>query len=179
MSKSYFNENLQDYVLKIKILKLKILKLKILKGPSVKGHCSGTCKECGSFWARAKPVDLEEHLALDCPTQNKDVIDFYTQIIANRQGHGQAVSQENIPGAEPTTLSEFLESTKLTPQCECNINSALIKSGYQLPSRQLLAGRLLNTEIIKVNQSIKNILKKATNLTLGLDGWTDPCGKSL
>ncbi|RIB24992.1 hypothetical protein C2G38_2167033 [Gigaspora rosea] len=148
------------------------------RGPFVKGHCSGTCNECGSFWACAKPVDLEEHLALDCPTQNKDVIDFYTQIIANRQGHGQAASQENIPSVEPSkkkhkitrdqaTLSEFLESTKLTPQRECNINSALIKA--------FIICRLLNTEIIKVNQSIKNILEKATNLTLGLDGWTDPC----
>ncbi|CAG8840324.1 24263_t:CDS:2, partial [Gigaspora margarita] len=96
---------------------------------------------------------LEEHLALDCSTQNKDVIDFYTQIIANRQGHGQAVSQKNIP-----------KSTKLTPQHKCNINSALIKAfivcnisfyiisnsyfvdalrefwpEYQPPSRQLLA----------------------------------------
>ncbi|KAF0552756.1 zinc finger bed domain-containing protein 1-like [Gigaspora margarita] len=96
------------------------------RGSSVKGHCSGTRKECGSFWECAKPVDLEEHLALDCPTQNKDVINFYTQIIANRQGHGQTASQENIPGAEPSkkkckitsdqaTLSEFLKSTKLTP----------------------------------------------------------------
>ncbi|KAF0509356.1 zinc finger bed domain-containing protein 1-like [Gigaspora margarita] len=105
----------------------------------LKGHCSGTCKECRSFWAHAKPVDLEELLALDCPTQKKDVIDYYTQIIANRQGHGQAASQENLPGAEPSKkkhkitsnqaiLSEFLKSTKLTPQCECNINSALIKA---------------------------------------------------
>ncbi|CAG8788070.1 16427_t:CDS:1, partial [Dentiscutata erythropus] len=158
------------------------------KGSSIKGYCLGTCKECGSFWAHAKSVDLEEHLALDCPTQNKDVIDFYTQIIANRQGHSQAASQENIPGAKPNkkkckltsnqaTLSEFLESTKLTPQHECNINTALIKAfiicnipfyiisnpyfidalqelwpEYQPLSRQLLAGRLLNAEIIKVNQ---------------------------
>ncbi|CAG8836228.1 39471_t:CDS:2, partial [Gigaspora margarita] len=80
-------------------------------GPSVKGYCSGTCKKYGSFWAYAKLVDLKEHLALDCPTQNKGVIDFYTQIIANQQA----------------ILSEFLESTKLTPQCEYNINLALIK----------------------------------------------------
>ncbi|CAG8744937.1 27681_t:CDS:2, partial [Dentiscutata erythropus] len=99
------------------------------KGSSIKGYCLGTCKECGSFWAHAKSVDLEEHLALDCPTQNKDVIDFYTQIIANQQSHSQAASQKNILGAEPNkkkhkltsnqaTLSEFLESTKLTPQRE-------------------------------------------------------------
>ncbi|KAF0512009.1 zinc finger bed domain-containing protein 1-like [Gigaspora margarita] len=109
------------------------------KGASVKGHCSGQCKECGSFWARAKPVDLEEHLALDCLKQNQDVIEFYTQIIANRQGNSQAAPQEIIPGVEPSkkkhklagdqaTLSEFLESTKLTPQRECNINTALIKA---------------------------------------------------
>ncbi|CAG8834722.1 5266_t:CDS:2, partial [Cetraspora pellucida] len=109
------------------------------KGASVKGHCSGQCKKCGAFWACAKPVDLEEHLALDCPNQNKDIIDFYTQIISNRQGHGQTVSQKLIPSIEQSkrkhklagdqaSLSEFLESTKLTSQCENNINSALIKA---------------------------------------------------
>ncbi|CAG8607032.1 35984_t:CDS:1, partial [Gigaspora margarita] len=103
------------------------------RGSSVKGYCSKTCKECESFWACAKPVNLEEHLALDCSTQNKDVIDFYTQIIVNRQGHDQAAFQENLSGAEPSTkkckltsnqaiLSKFLKSTKLTLQHECNIN---------------------------------------------------------
>ncbi|CAG8843245.1 43150_t:CDS:2, partial [Gigaspora margarita] len=73
------------------------------KGSFVKGHYSGTYKECGSFWAHAKPVDLEECLALDCPTQNKDVIDFYTQIIANWQ--------ELQPGYQPLSrqlLAEYL-----------------------------------------------------------------------
>ncbi|CAG8676296.1 6463_t:CDS:2, partial [Cetraspora pellucida] len=97
------------------------------KGVSVKGHCSGQCKVCGSFWARAKPVDLEEHLALDCPNQDKDVIDFYNKVVANRQGRSQAVSQEIVPSANlnkkkrmltnnQASLSKFLESTKLTPQ---------------------------------------------------------------
>ncbi|CAG8716506.1 15116_t:CDS:2, partial [Cetraspora pellucida] len=120
-----------------------------------------------------------------------------------------------IPEAEPSKrkhklasdqapLSEFLESTKLTPQCESNINLALVRAfiicnipfhiisnpyfidalrelwpKYQLPSRQLLAGQLLNAEIIKVNQNIINVLEKASNLTLDLDGWTDPSGKLL
>ncbi|CAG8838899.1 21059_t:CDS:1, partial [Gigaspora margarita] len=107
-SKSYFNENLQDYVSQDENSQVENSQAKnsqvensqaensqamnsqesvqkktsgrppagvwnfFNRGPSVKGHCSGTCKECGSFWAHAKPVDLEEHLALDCPTQNKD-----------------------------------------------------------------------------------------------------------
>ncbi|CAG8841531.1 16113_t:CDS:1, partial [Racocetra persica] len=158
------------------------------KGASVKGHSSGQCNVCGTFWARAKPVDLEEHLALNCPNQDKDIIDFYTQVVANRQGQSQALSQEIIPGTNLSKrkrkltsgqilLSKFLESTELTPQRENSINSALIKTfivcnipfhiisnlyfidvlrelrpGYQPPSRQLFAGRLLNAEIIKVNQ---------------------------
>ncbi|CAG8763489.1 6933_t:CDS:2, partial [Cetraspora pellucida] len=103
-----------------------------------------------------------EHLALNCPNQDKDIIDFYTQVVANRQGQSQALSQEIIPGTNlskrkrkltsgQTLLSKFLE--KLRP-------------GYQPPSKQLFARRLLNAEIIKVNQSIMNILEKASNLTL-------------
>ncbi|CAG8695771.1 4343_t:CDS:2, partial [Cetraspora pellucida] len=79
--------------------------------------------------ACARPVDLEEHLALDYLNQDKEIVDFYTQIIASRQGHSQTASQEVIPGAEPSKrkcklasgqapLSEFLESTKLTLQHE-------------------------------------------------------------
>ncbi|KAF0522131.1 hypothetical protein F8M41_015586 [Gigaspora margarita] len=59
------------------------------RGSFVKGYCLETYKEYESFWAHVKPVNLEEHLALDCSTKNKDVIDFHTQIIVNRQGHGQ------------------------------------------------------------------------------------------
>ncbi|CAG8645949.1 237_t:CDS:2 [Racocetra fulgida] len=90
------------------------------KGASVKGHCSGQCKVCRSFWARTKSVDLEEHLALDCLNQNRDVIDFYAQVVAERQGHSQAVSQKTIPGtnlnkkkriltSNQASLSEFLK----------------------------------------------------------------------
>ncbi|CAG8806261.1 44467_t:CDS:2 [Gigaspora margarita] len=101
-------------------------------------------------------------------------------------------------------LSEFLESTKLILERENNINLALIKvfivcnipfhiisnlyfidalrelrPGYQPPSRQLLTGRLLTAEIVKINQNIINVLEKSSNLTLGLDGWTNPNEKLL
>ncbi|CAG8778767.1 19263_t:CDS:2, partial [Gigaspora rosea] len=85
------------------------------KGVSVKGYCSGQCKVY------------------------KDVIDFYTKVDASRQSHSQAVSRKIIPGTtlnkkkrtltnSQTSLSEFVESTKLTSQSEDNINSALIKA---------------------------------------------------
>ncbi|CAG8721353.1 13642_t:CDS:2 [Racocetra persica] len=97
---------------------------------------------------------IQKKSAKHCPNQNKEVKDFYNQVIANRQGSSQAVSQNLV-----------LESTKLTSQYEHNIDLALIKafivcnilfhvisnlyfidtlrelrSGYQPPSRQLLAG---------------------------------------
>ncbi|CAG8687304.1 18705_t:CDS:1, partial [Racocetra persica] len=56
---------------------------------SVKDYCSGQYKVCGVFWACVKPVDLEEHLALNCPNQDKDIIDFYVQVVANQQDHSQ------------------------------------------------------------------------------------------
>ncbi|CAG8822150.1 9175_t:CDS:2, partial [Cetraspora pellucida] len=170
------------------------------KGASVKGHCLEQCKECEAFWARAKPVDLEKHLALDCPSQNKDIIDFYTQIISNRQG-------------DQASLSEFLESTKLTLQRENNINSALIKvfvvcnipfhiisnpyfidalrelqPGYQPPSRQLLADQnahLFNNKTGKIVKTyiksrgffdnildISNVLKPINNTIVCLESKT-------
>ncbi|KAF0541700.1 zinc finger bed domain-containing protein 1-like [Gigaspora margarita] len=104
------------------------------KGASIKGHCSGRYKVCGTFWACAKPVDLEENLALNCPNQNKEVKDFYNQGIANRQDCSQAVSQKLVPGVDNPYFIDAL--------------------------------RELRSE-------------KSSNLTLGLDGWTDPNEKLL
>jgi hypothetical protein len=140
---------------------------------------------------------------LDCPEQEKEVIQFYTSVIANRTSRGQAVSEKDTPDSEPAkkkrktpanqlSLSNFIESTTLTPQRESAINESLFKAfivcnipfhvianpyfidalrqlrpAYHPPSRQLFSGRLLNSEIIKINQRLCALLEKTTNLTLG------------
>ncbi|CAG8505863.1 10257_t:CDS:2 [Racocetra fulgida] len=99
MSKSHFDENFQDNTSQDENSQSENLQE----------------SECSAFWARAKPIDLEEHLALNCPNQNKDIIDFYTQIIANRQGRSQAASQEITPGVE---LSAGIKSSQFARVAE-------------------------------------------------------------
>ena len=85
-----------------------------------------------------RPVELEEHIAIYCSTQEKAIIQFYSQIVAKRTGRGsQAVSSNGI---EPTKkkgrwqqikhywVTDFIESTKLTSQHKNVINSSLLRA---------------------------------------------------
>ncbi|CAH1764972.1 2410_t:CDS:2 [Entrophospora sp. SA101] len=110
------------------------------KQESKNGHRWATCFKCNMHWSQGRPVELEEHIALYCTTQVKEIIQFYSQIVAKRKGKGsQAVSSNVIQGIEPTKkkrkaatnqtlLSDFIESTKLTSQRENAINSSLLRA---------------------------------------------------
>ncbi|CAJ0748523.1 14869_t:CDS:2, partial [Entrophospora sp. SA101] len=63
------------------------------KQESKNGHRWATCFKCNMHWSQGRPVELEEHIALYCTTQVKEIIQFYSQIVAKRKGKGsQAVS---------------------------------------------------------------------------------------
>ncbi|CAG8756138.1 24837_t:CDS:2, partial [Gigaspora margarita] len=124
----------------------------------------------------------------------KDIIDIYTNVVTSQQSHNQAVFQKIVLGAtlnkkkhtltnSQTSLSEFVEVNQVIRVNQVVIQLRVcyteLRPGYQPPSRQLFAGQLLNTKIIKVNQNIINILEKANNLTLSLDGRTSSNKKSL
>ncbi|RHZ69644.1 hypothetical protein Glove_281g16 [Diversispora epigaea] len=89
------------------------------KGESKKGHRWGRCIQCGTYWAHAKPIDLEAHLAFNCPDNNKEVIQFYSKVIMDRSGTSQAVSSDpklsskkkKKTSANQSSLSDFMEST--------------------------------------------------------------------
>ncbi|CAB5374377.1 unnamed protein product [Rhizophagus irregularis] len=49
-----------------------------------------------------------------------------------------------------------------------------MRLGYESPTSELLSDRLLNQETAKINDKIKKIIKNSENLTLALDGWTNP-----
>nr|CAG8665440.1 4951_t:CDS:2 [Entrophospora candida] len=73
------------------------------KKESKNGHRWATCFKCNMHWSQGRPVELEEHIALYCTTQEKEIIQFYSQIVAKRRGKGsQAVSSNVIQGIEPT-----------------------------------------------------------------------------
>ncbi|PKK57746.1 hypothetical protein RhiirC2_797494 [Rhizophagus irregularis] len=49
-----------------------------------------------------------------------------------------------------------------------------MRLGYESPTSELLSGRFLNQETARINDKIKKIIKNSENLTLALDGWTNP-----
>ncbi|CAG8802265.1 25668_t:CDS:2, partial [Racocetra persica] len=70
--------------------------------------------------ARWLIADLKKYLALNCLNQDKDIIEFYVQVVANRQGYSQVLPQEIIFSSNlskrkckiissQTLLSKFLE----------------------------------------------------------------------
>ena len=55
----------------------------------------------------------------------------------------------------------------------------ILNPNYNIPSREVLSGRLLDKEVAKVNKNIDKIIRSTSNITIGLDGWTTPDGKSI
>lgn len=91
-----------------------------------------------------------------------------------------------------TSLSDFYESTTLTTERLDAINTSLIRAfivcnlpfhlimnpyfidllqqlrpAYKPPSRQVLSGRLLDSQVVKVNQKLYQLFENNKNLTLG------------
>ncbi|CAB5373801.1 unnamed protein product [Rhizophagus irregularis] len=101
-------------------------------------------------------------------------------------------------------LTDWFESTNINSQKKASITRALVRAficygipfsiienpffieflhemrpGYEPPISELLSGRLLNQETDRINNKIKEIIKNSENLTLALDGWTNPNGVSV
>ncbi|CAB5366112.1 unnamed protein product [Rhizophagus irregularis] len=101
-------------------------------------------------------------------------------------------------------LTDWFESTNINSQKKASITRALVRTficcgipfsiienpffieflhemrpGYEPPTSELLSGKLLNQETARINDKIKEIIKNSENLTLALDGWTNPNGVSV
>ncbi|GBB90678.1 hypothetical protein RclHR1_17700003 [Rhizophagus clarus] len=55
----------------------------------------------------------------------------------------------------------------------------ILNPSYNVPSREVLSGWLLDNQIAKVNDKVDKIIEFATDITIGLDGWTAPDGSSI
>ncbi|CAJ0749823.1 16235_t:CDS:2 [Entrophospora sp. SA101] len=66
------------------------------KQESKNGHRWATCFKCNMHWSQGRPVELEEHIALYCTTQVKEIIQFYSQIVAKRKGKDQQLLLDDL-----------------------------------------------------------------------------------
>ncbi|CAB5377283.1 unnamed protein product [Rhizophagus irregularis] len=149
------------------------------------GHFSAKCNYCRTYWPRGHPNELEDHLANNCREVPELVHSFYL-------------------GVDQQELTDWFESTNINSQKKASITRALMRAficcgiqfsiienpffieflhetrpGYEPPTSKLLSGRLLNQETARINDKIKEIIKNSENLTLALDGWTNPNGVSV
>ncbi|RHZ77794.1 hypothetical protein Glove_173g52 [Diversispora epigaea] len=81
-----------------------------------------------------KGESKKAHLAFNCLNNNKEVIQFYSKVFMDRSETSQAVSSDpklsskkKKTSANQSSLSDFMESTKLTPEQENAINLSILK----------------------------------------------------
>ena len=163
-------------------------------GGKVKRNYSASCKYCPKTWNRVIPFKLKANLANECPGCHYSISRFYLDGI--NQQNSKTVKKKNDA---QTLLSNFYESTVLTDQRKNSINKSLLlafvccgiprnvvenpffiellkqlRPAYEPPSRKYLSEKLLTDEISLINSQLNTIFDSNDNLTLALDGWSDP-----
>ncbi|CAG8490813.1 15938_t:CDS:2 [Cetraspora pellucida] len=147
------------------------------------------CPQTGvwKFFERGQSKD-DAHLANSCKKVPKEWRYHFNNIIVNNlediptdepisNASSSLVKQKNI--AKQPGLTNWYDSIKIKTPMQSLIDKAillafLLNPGYNIPSREVLSGHLLDSELAKVIHKVDGILKYTNNLTIDLDGWTAP-----
>ncbi|GBB84292.1 hypothetical protein RclHR1_09910008 [Rhizophagus clarus] len=175
---------------------------------STAGHFAAECLYCEKKWTRGRPQELQVHLAKDCLNVDEETRREYIQKILQLYNDDDTednkrfrIEQLNITdfwdvdqnSVEPLSKQkqEAIDQCLLKAFVCCGTPFAVVENpffvdlirklqpGYKLPSREKLAGIMLSHAVVRIEDQVNSILGKATNLTLGLDGWTNPSGHSI
>ena len=164
------------------------------------GSYEGTCNYCNEVWNVAKPIKLRSHLAVECTKYPEEITTKFVNLII-KEDNGSSKNKKSKVESLQTTL--HFEKTKINESKSKEIDNALLKAfvccnlafsivenpffieliktlciGYNIPTRRKLSTELLEKEVIRINLKVENILKGSSNLTLAIDGWTSPIGRS-
>lgn len=167
-----------------------------VKSPlSTAGHFAAECIYCKKKWARGRPQELQIHLAKDCIYVDDETRREYVQKILQLYNDDTEndkrfqLEQLNITDfwdADDGSIEELskpkqeaIDQSLLKAFICCDIPFAVVehpffiglvrklRPGYTLPSRDKLAGIMLSHAVIRVENKVKAIPEKETNLTLG------------
>lgn len=155
------------------------------------GKFSASCKYCETTWKRGELSKLEEHLSNHCQGAPADVVRKYMSKVLERQD--KTTKKRKLSSGGQQNIYDYHDSTVLPESRITHINRALIKffvacgisfrivehpffinllkelnGGYDPPSREILAGQMLERELAQVNDKVKSEIEKETNLTIGL-----------
>ncbi|CAB5371925.1 unnamed protein product [Rhizophagus irregularis] len=164
------------------------------KEPLGSGHYTARCHYCNQNWSRGKPEILKSHLALYCKDVPLYIKTEYMEMLA--------VGTTSTMNRKQKTDSD--SSAELTADRKDKIDQALIRFficcgipfstvghpyfidfvqslcfAYGPPKRTTLSTTFLNHETAIILNKIKEELKYEKNLTLAVDGWCDPLGRSI
>ncbi|GBC25431.2 ribonuclease H-like domain-containing protein [Rhizophagus irregularis DAOM 181602=DAOM 197198] len=157
------------------------------------GKFEAECKYCSKTWKHGKTPILEEHLANHCSNVPQLILREYMEKVKNRENTSNKKRKVDKSVIGQTTITAFHDSTNL-PEARINrINCALVKffiycgiayrivehpffidflkelnADYDLPTREYLSGRLLETELCNVNEKMNEDIMNQHNLTLDL-----------
>ena len=155
------------------------------------GKFSASCKYCNSTWTRGEISKLEEHLSNYCRSAPAAVVRKYMTKVMERQDKPSKKRKFTESGQQ--CIDEFHDYTNIPESRITRINRALIKffvacgisfrivehpffinfvkelnAGYEPPTREFLAGQLLERELAQINSKVNSEIEKENNLTLGL-----------
>jgi hypothetical protein len=159
------------------------------------GHYLAKCLYCAAKWSRGEPVKLEAHLALQCPNVEEHIRQFYLLRVACREEEQSEHSKKKKLNNQHNLTKYFPQKTGcglyeerinainialLKAFVVCGISFSIIENpyfidllqtlcpDYEPPSREILAGRLLDQEHSKVIIKREAILRESDNLTIGM-----------
>jgi len=171
-----------------------------------RGHFTATCHHCEKQYQRGKPTILEDHLASECVFCPIKVRNEFLEIVANRTVESKKKPAKKKTKIDPkqSALSNFMESTKLTDARRNAINAALgrffvtcaipfavadhpffiefckqLRPAYDPPCRTTISTNILHSEAAAITIKIQKELQAEENITIALDGWTDPSNRHL
>lgn len=176
----------------------------INKGKSIgSGKFSASCKYCDNTWTRGDVAKLEEHLSNHCSGAPAAVVRKYMDKVLERQDKNPSKKRKLSENGQQSILS-YHDFTEIPDSRITRINRALVKffvacgisfritehpffinfvkelnAGYDPPSRECLAGPLLERELALVNSKVNSEIEKENNLTLAFDGWTSGTHRSI
>jgi hypothetical protein len=96
------------------------------------GHYEATCLFCNTFWHKGSPQILEAHLANNClkvPLETKQL--FLNRLITKAEGsvNKKPNKKQKLNGeAEQSKITDFHESSKLSPERNHEIDRACVKA---------------------------------------------------
>jgi hypothetical protein len=151
------------------------------------------CKYCEKTWTRREISRLEEHLSNHCEGAPVNIVRKYMSKVLDRQDKSNKKRKSSNDDSQQTNLHNYHDSTALPESRITRINRALIKffvscgisfrvveypffinllnelnGGYYPPTREMLAGQMLERELAQIKKNVKSEIEKETNLTIGL-----------